>query len=101
MRCLVIAGVAIPNSKCGLYAADAESYELFEDITTFVVNGHNLRPFDTVCTKQGPPNKFEPLTIKLSADAAARVKSSRCRFARNLNGYAFPTAMSKEVCFQL
>jgi len=93
---LIKTGVAIPNSKCGLYAADAESYNVFKDITTFVVNGHNLQPFDKPAPDFGEPPKFVPLDLKLSADAAARVVSARCRFARNVDGYAYPTAATKQ-----
>jgi hypothetical protein len=83
-------GLANPDSKVGIYAGDAESYDLFwEELRPIVSHCHDLPELDRLLHL--PPDLLCPPV----ASSFSQVRSTRLRLARNLDGVRFPSAMRK------
>ena len=84
----------------GIYATDADSYETFGDVFRYVVRCHNNRDPDL----NAIPKRIvggDLLDLAVSDACKEHIVSARCRFARNLGNFAFPTFISNEVSFFL
>lgn len=80
----------------GIYACDADSFESFSDVFKYVVRCHNNRDPDL----NAIPKRIvggDLLDLQVSDACKKRIVSARCRFARNLSNFAFPTFISNEV----
>ncbi len=82
---LIASGIANPDSSIGVYAPDAESYDVFAALLTPIVRAHH--GVDT-----GPP--IGPGLFQRRHGVLDEVLSTRVRVARNLGGFAFPAGLT-------
>ena len=85
----------MPESKVGFYACDADSYDSFNDPLKYVIRCHNGRDADPAAIPQRVMG--DQLDLQVSDAAKKQIVSARCRFARNLTNFTFPTFISIEV----
>ena len=93
---VLIIGLRVPNSKVGFYATDADCYDVFGDPLKYVVHSHNMRDADPNAIPQRVVGG-DQLSLQVSDACKERIISARCRFARNLTNYVFPTSISPKV----
>jgi hypothetical protein len=87
-------GVENPDSQIGLYAGDAESYDVFwEAFKPAIFKYHKLLCSDTLLCQ--PPMDFScPPSVSLASNQVSQVYSTRVRISRNLKGFRFTSMMS-------
>lgn len=92
----VFLALLVPQSKVGFYAADADSFNVFNDVLKYVVRCHNNRDADPNAIPRREVGG-EELKLYVSDECKKRIVSARCRFARNLENFPFPTFISNAV----
>jgi protein-arginine kinase len=92
-------GVENPDSSVGVYAGDEESYTLFSPLLDKVIedyHGHgpqSMHRRDLAVESLGAVGDLDP--------SGERIVSTRIRVGRNLKGFAFAPAISKEGRLQV
>ncbi|CAN5870936.1 hypothetical protein BH10CHL1_BH10CHL1_19530 [soil metagenome] len=79
-----------PDSKIGVYAGDAESYEVFWGQFRSIITQCHKVEFSDELAWQPDRDFFSPVQTPV----LAQVRSTRLRLARNLAGVRFPAAMN-------
>lgn len=84
---LIRSGERNPDSQVGLYAGDAETYEVFRPLLDPIIAGCHPGPGVHV-REPADPADFDDLD-----PSGEHVRSTRVRVARNVAGHRFPPAM--------
>ena len=85
---LVRSALAYPESSIGVYAGDAESYEVFQDYLLPIVKEYHKVNKLGLQTTDWDAGRLSPLP--------GVVRSTRIRVARNLAGFPFGSMLNKE-----
>lgn len=86
---LIRSGVEQPTSSIGVYAGDAETYDLFSPLLTPIIGDYHGS------TGPHPGDDFSAEALPaLSRDAMAKIRSTRIRVGRNLTGFPLGPAIS-------
>jgi protein-arginine kinase len=88
---LIRSGTENPDSSIGLYAGDAETYEVFAPLLEPVVQDYHQKE-----TLESFHHWELDSPLSLPPEAASRVRSTRVRVARNLADLPFPAGSSLE-----
>ena len=82
-------GIANPDSSIGIYLGDAESYELFSDVLTPVIEDYH-----GVAKPQIHQADFSPVKLSDPDPEKKYILSTRVRVARNIENYNFTCHLS-------
>lgn len=89
----VRSGVENPDSSVGIYAGDAESYELFRDVYNPVIQSYHKFGPESVHKSDLGDDDF---SLENLDPEGTRINSTRIRVGRNLAGLPFAPAITRE-----
>lgn len=87
-----------PDSSIGVYAGDAESYSVFGDFLKHVIADYHQHD---VSTRHRRDFNSKNLRVTDLDPSGEKIISTRIRVGRNVHGYAFPPAISKQHRLEL
>ncbi|KAF2362814.1 ATP:guanido phosphotransferase N-terminal [Trinorchestia longiramus] len=96
---VIKSGVMNPDSSIGVYAPDAESYDLFKELFDPIINEYHEVQGQRI---QHPPMNFGSVYSLGNFDEfGSYVVSTRVRCARNIEGYPFNPLLTRDQYDQL
>lgn len=95
---VVRSGRKNPDSSIGVYVGDAEAYALFAPLLDSIINEYHGYSSDGQHRRD-----FNPSNLRVSdfGPAGERIVSTRIRVGRNVQGFAFPPAITTERRLEL
>ena len=90
---IIRSGRKNPDSSIGVYAGDAEAYALFALLFDLIINEYHQYGHDGRHARD-----FDPSHLRVAGFNATdeRIVSTRIRVGRNIDGFAFPPAITAE-----
>jgi len=90
---VIRSGVENPDSSVGVYAGDAQAYQTFAPLLRPVVADYHKHDLDKKHQRDLNPAHLRVTNLDPSGES---ILSTRVRVGRNIDGYAFPAAISKK-----
>ncbi len=95
---VIRSGQENPDSSIGVYVGDAEAYSLFAPLLDSIINEYHQYSSDGQHRRD-----FDPSNLRVNdfGPAGEKIISTRIRVGRNVQGFAFPPAITAERRLEL